>query len=70
MKAKALQTILFLFIIAFNVAAQKVAYPTQITVAQNGSGDYKTIQEAINSIRDLGKNRLKSILKTASTMKS
>ena len=28
--------------------------PTKITVAQDGSGDYKTIQEAINSCRDLG----------------
>lgn len=63
MKAKALQTILFLFIIAFNVAAQKVAYPTQITVAQNGSGDYKTIQEAINSIRDLGEKQIKIYIK-------
>jgi len=34
--------------------AQAVTYPTDITVAQDGSGNYKTIQEAVNSVRDLG----------------
>ena len=28
-------------------------YPTQFTVAHDGSGNYKTIQEAINNVRDL-----------------
>lgn len=28
---------------------------TKITVAQDGSGDFKTIQEAVNNVRDLGK---------------
>lgn len=63
MKAKALQTILFLFIVVFNATAQKVAYPTEITVAQDGSGLYKTIQEAINSIRDLGEKQIKIYIK-------
>jgi pectinesterase len=29
-------------------------YPTEITVALDGSGNYKTIQEAVNSVRDYG----------------
>lgn len=28
-------------------------YPKSLTVAQDGSGDYKTIQEAVNAVRDL-----------------
>ena len=33
--------------------AQPVKFPTHLTVAQDGSGDYKTIQEAVNAVRDL-----------------
>ena len=33
--------------------AQAVTYPTHFTVAQDGSGDFKTIQEAVNAVRDL-----------------
>lgn len=33
--------------------AQANKYPTHFTVAQDGSGDFKTIQEAINAVRDL-----------------
>jgi pectinesterase len=29
------------------------SYPASLTVAQDGSGDYKTIQEAVNAVRDL-----------------
>ncbi|MCK7555582.1 pectinesterase family protein [Chitinophaga sedimenti] len=28
-------------------------YPASLTVAQDGSGDYVTIQEAVNAVRDL-----------------
>ncbi|HRJ30968.1 MAG TPA: pectinesterase family protein [Cyclobacteriaceae bacterium] len=37
--------------------AQQI-HPTSITVAQDGSGDYTTIQEAINACRDLGYARV------------
>jgi pectinesterase len=33
-------------------------YPATLTVAQDGSGNYKTIQEAINSVRDLAQRRV------------
>ncbi len=39
--------------------AQDPKYPSEITVAQDGSGNYKTIQEAINSVRDLGEKEVK-----------
>ncbi|WP_442590267.1 pectinesterase family protein [Pedobacter sp. AW31-3R] len=42
----------FLCLTTAGYAQQK--YPSTIHVAQDGSGDYKTIQEAVNSIRDLG----------------
>lgn len=35
------------------LAAQTTTYPTHFTVAQDGSGDFKTIQEAVNAVRDL-----------------
>lgn len=49
----------FLFVVfAMNSFAQKVKYPKEITVNQDGSNDYSTIQEAINSVRDLGQERV------------
>ncbi len=45
----------FFFVsLSFCSFAQDPKYPNEITVAQDGSGNYKTIQEAINSVRDLG----------------
>ncbi len=38
--------------------AQQQTYPASLTVAQDGSGNYKTIQEAVNSVRDLGQKRV------------
>ena len=35
-----------------------------ITVAQDGSGDYLTIQEAVNSVRDLGQQEVKILIKS------
>lgn len=36
------------------VQAQPVTGSKELTVAQDGSGDFKTIQQAVNSVRDLG----------------
>lgn len=33
-------------------------YPKTLTVAQDGSGDYKTIQEAVNAVRDLSQEQV------------
>ncbi|WP_231425644.1 pectinesterase family protein [Pedobacter sp. Leaf250] len=38
--------------------AQDPKYPSEITVSQDGNGNYKTIQEAVNSIRDLGEKQV------------
>jgi pectinesterase len=40
-----------------NVHAQDIR-PTKLTVAQDGNGDYTTIQDAINACRDLGHARV------------
>lgn len=53
-----------LFLICFTItsfAQQK--YPPTLTVAQDGSGNYKTVQEAVNSVRDLGKQEVKIYIK-------
>ena len=46
--------LIFLFCVIASVVSAQEIRPTKITVAQDGSGDYKTVQEAINSCRDLG----------------
>ena len=46
--------ILLISVLASTITvAQSTKYPTHFTVAQDGSGDFKTIQEAINAVRDL-----------------
>ncbi|TDE17211.1 pectinesterase family protein [Dyadobacter psychrotolerans] len=49
--------------IAVKATAQSKVLPTKLTVAQDGSGDYKTIQEAVNSVRDLGQKRVTIFIK-------
>lgn len=43
--------------------AQDPKYPATLTVAKDGSGNYSTIQEAVNSIRDLGELEVKIYIK-------
>ena len=40
------------------LTAQTAIYPTHFTVAQDGSGDFKTIQEAVNAVRDLSQQQV------------
>src|SRR5215475_13803131 len=47
----------FLFVAACGVA-QPTTYPSSFTVAQDGSGDFRTIQEAVNAVRDLSQQRV------------
>ena len=55
--------LLLLFISLFSLSATAQTYPPTITVAQDGSGNYKTIQEAVNSVRDLGQKRVSIFIK-------
>lgn len=51
--------ILVLFIICIiSPAFSQQKYPLKITVSQDGRADYSTIQDAINSVRDLGNERV------------
>src|SRR4028119_1482419 len=44
----------------YNINAQTgPAWPTSLTVAQDGTGNYKTIQEAINAVRALAPRQVK-----------
>lgn len=55
-------TLLLLLIFAQRGVAQQT-YPATLTVAQDGSGNYKTIQEAVNSVRDLGQQQVRIYIK-------
>lgn len=55
-------TILYIFLFAQNNSAQQT-FPVTLFVAQDGSGNYKTIQEAVNSVRDLGQQRVRIYVK-------
>jgi pectinesterase len=43
--------------------AQQQTYPKYLTVAQDGSGNYKTIQEAVNAMRDFSQERVTIFIK-------
>jgi pectinesterase len=43
--------------------AQVVTYPKSFTVAHDGSGDFKTIQQAVNAVRDLSQQRVAIYIK-------
>jgi len=55
--------ILFNTFSIFYLHAQDPKYPSTITVGQDGNQNYKTIQEAINSVRDLGEKEVKIYVK-------
>jgi pectinesterase len=57
-----LSTVVLIGLLAQNTVAQQT-YPDTITVAQDGSGNYKTIQEAVNSVRDLGQQQVRIYIK-------
>jgi pectinesterase len=43
--------------------AQPTNYPSSFTVAQDGSGQFRTVQEAINAVRDLSQQRVTIFIK-------
>ena len=56
-----MKNLLFFFIswlAALPLLAQPTTYPSSFRVAQDGSGDFKTIQEAVNAVRDLSQQRV------------
>jgi pectinesterase len=55
-------TILCLLLFIF-AGAQGVAYPSSFTVAKDGSGNFKTIQEAVNAVRDLSQQQVTILIK-------
>jgi pectinesterase len=59
---KLLLSILILFAPAM-LLAQAVTYPNHFTVSQDGSGDFKTIQEAVNAVRDLSQQQVSIYIK-------
>jgi len=57
-------TLLFLNTLSFIYAnAQDPKYPLTITVSKDGGANYKTIQEAVNSVRDLGEKEVNIYVK-------
>ncbi|RZJ77667.1 MAG: pectin esterase [Flavobacterium sp.] len=58
-------TILFTFFLFINLfaTAQTQTFPLKLTVAKDGSGDFKTIQEAVNAVRDLSEVKVPIYIK-------
>jgi len=50
--------ILALFLITFSLSAQTLDNRFAVSVAQDGSGDFKTIQEAVNNVKDHSEKRV------------
>lgn len=55
--------VLSLLILSIKAIAQPTTYPNYFTVAQDGSGNFKTIQEAIYATRDLSQQQVTIFIK-------
>ncbi|WPU92400.1 pectinesterase family protein [Mucilaginibacter sabulilitoris] len=60
---KRLQLLMLTLFAPLVLLAQAVTYPTHFTVAQDGTGDFKTIQEAVNAVRDLSQQQISIFIK-------
>jgi pectinesterase len=60
---KKIGVILFLLLPVVSTFAQQQTYPKYLTVAEDGSGNYKTIQEAVNAMRDFSQERVTIFIK-------
>jgi pectinesterase len=60
---KRIGVFLVLLFPVINTLAQQQTYPKYLTVAQDGSGNYKTIQEAVNAMRDFSQERVTIFIK-------
>src|ERR1041384_1096831 len=45
-------------------SGQAVVHPSSFTVAKDGSGNFKTIQEAVNAVRDLSQQTVTIYIKS------
>ncbi|WP_179413453.1 pectinesterase family protein [Mucilaginibacter sp. E4BP6] len=55
--------LIIFFFASMGLFAQTTTYPTHFTVAQDGSGNFKTIQEAVNAVRDLSQQQVTILIK-------
>jgi pectinesterase len=53
----------FMLLAIFSLHAQTVTPPTSFIVAKDGSGNFKTIQEAVNAVRDLSQKQFTIFIK-------
>jgi pectinesterase len=60
---KKIAFLICIIFIAGHVMGQATTYPSSFTVAQDGSGNFKTIQEAVNAVRDLSQQQVKVFIK-------
>jgi len=51
------------FLAAYAAISQPATYPSRFTVAKDGSGNFKTIQEAIFAVRDLSQQQVTIFIK-------
>ena len=55
--------ILLSFLLAGKIVGQPVVYPRSFTVSKDGSGNFKTIQDAIYAVRDLSQQQVTIFIK-------
>lgn len=55
---KSISLLLSCLVITLQMMSQPTTYPSSFTVAQDGSGNFKTIQEAVNAVRDLSQQQV------------
>src|SRR5882757_6984678 len=55
--------VFFTLMTAVCTMAQQQQYPSSFTVAKDGSGNFKTIQEAIYAVRDLSQQQVSILIK-------
>lgn len=60
---KKITFLICIILITAHVMGQATTYPSSFTVAQDGSGNFKTIQEAVNAVRDLSQQQVKVFIK-------
>lgn len=55
--------LIFTLTFVADINAQPKIYPSKFIVAHDGSGDFKTIQEAVNAVRDLSQQKVTIFIK-------